>query len=222
MPHARAPGARPTITTVEGLAGRGSSPVQQAFSEAHALQCGYCTPGFLLSSVALADRGVDLAGAALREELAGNLCRCTGYQNIVEAVERYLRQAPRDVAMDKLPRLGASVKRKEDERLLRGSGRFVDDVEETAVAPRRHRPLPVPARAHCLHRRHRRRSRAARGRADRRGGRRPHGADHGAAPDSRRRPGSPTAGARDRPLRGRARGRGGRRRPRHRRGRAEL
>jgi carbon-monoxide dehydrogenase small subunit len=83
-----------SITTVEGLAGRGDlHPVQQAFRDAHALQCGYCTPGFLLSAVALAGRGVVLEGADLREELAGNLCRCTGYQNIVEAVARYLRQA---------------------------------------------------------------------------------------------------------------------------------
>jgi carbon-monoxide dehydrogenase small subunit len=82
-----------SITTVEGLAERGElHPVQQAFRDAHALQCGYCTPGFLLGAVALANRGVALEGAALREELAGNLCRCTGYQNIVEAVERYLRQ----------------------------------------------------------------------------------------------------------------------------------
>jgi len=83
-----------SITTVEGLAARGElHPVQQAFRDAHALQCGYCTPGFLLSAVALANHGVVLQGAALREELAGNLCRCTGYQNIVEAIERYLRQA---------------------------------------------------------------------------------------------------------------------------------
>jgi carbon-monoxide dehydrogenase small subunit len=83
-----------SITTVEGLAARGDlHPVQQAFRDAHALQCGYCTPGFLLGAVALANRGVALEGAALRDELAGNLCRCTGYQNIVEAVERYLRQA---------------------------------------------------------------------------------------------------------------------------------
>ncbi|HUF94395.1 MAG TPA: (2Fe-2S)-binding protein [Candidatus Limnocylindria bacterium] len=82
------------ITTVESLAGSGElHPVQQAFRDAHALQCGYCTPGFLLAAVALGSRGVVLEGAALREELAGNLCRCTGYQNIVEAVERYLRQA---------------------------------------------------------------------------------------------------------------------------------
>ncbi len=83
-----------SLTTVEGLADRGDlHPVQQAFRDAHGLQCGYCTPGFLMSAVALAGRGVVLEGAALREELAGNLCRCTGYQNIVEAVERYLRQA---------------------------------------------------------------------------------------------------------------------------------
>ncbi len=82
-----------TLTTVEGLAGRGElHPVQKAFRDAHGLQCGYCTPGFLLSAVALANRGVVLEGKSLRAELAGNLCRCTGYQNIVEAVERYLRQ----------------------------------------------------------------------------------------------------------------------------------
>jgi carbon-monoxide dehydrogenase small subunit len=82
------------ITTVEGLAGRGDlHPVQEAFRDAHGLQCGYCTPGFLLSAVAIASRGEALEGDALRAELAGNLCRCTGYQNIVEAVERYLAQA---------------------------------------------------------------------------------------------------------------------------------
>jgi carbon-monoxide dehydrogenase small subunit len=83
-----------TLTTVEGLAGRGElHPVQAAFRDAHGLQCGYCTPGFLLSALALAERGIVLEGEALRAELSGNLCRCTGYQNIVEAVERYLRQA---------------------------------------------------------------------------------------------------------------------------------
>ena len=83
-----------TLTTVEGLAGRGAlHPVQEAFRDAHGLQCGYCTPGFLLATVALAARGATLDGEALRAELAGNLCRCTGYQNIVEAVERYLRQS---------------------------------------------------------------------------------------------------------------------------------
>jgi len=89
------------VTTVEGLAGRGAfHPLQALFAETHALQCGYCTPGFLLTAVALADRGVVLEGAALREELAGNLCRCTGYQNIVEAVERHLRQSAARNAID--------------------------------------------------------------------------------------------------------------------------
>ena len=75
------------ITTVEGLAERTElHPVQQAFREAHGLQCGYCTPGFLLSAVALAERGRMLEGDALRAELAGNLCRCTGYARIFEAV----------------------------------------------------------------------------------------------------------------------------------------
>jgi carbon-monoxide dehydrogenase small subunit len=83
-----------SITTVEGLAGRGPlHPVQEIFRDAHGLQCGFCTPGFLMLAVALAARGEPLEGQALREELAGVLCRCTGYQNIVEAVERYLRQA---------------------------------------------------------------------------------------------------------------------------------
>ena len=83
-----------SITTVEGLAvGTDLHPLQQAFRDAHGLQCGYCTPGFLLSAVAIAGRGVVLQGAALREELAGNLCRCTGYHNIIDAVERFLRQA---------------------------------------------------------------------------------------------------------------------------------
>ena len=72
-----------SIATVESLAGHGElHPVQQAFRDAHALQCGYCTPGFLLTAVALAERGATLEGAALREELSGNLCRCTGYQNL--------------------------------------------------------------------------------------------------------------------------------------------
>ncbi len=85
------------ITTVEGLAGRGDlHPVQEAFRDAHGLQCGYCTPGFLLAAVAIGARGEALAGEALRAELAGNLCRCTGYQNIVDAVERYLKRAAGD------------------------------------------------------------------------------------------------------------------------------
>jgi aerobic-type carbon monoxide dehydrogenase small subunit (CoxS/CutS family) len=79
------------VRTVESLAvGDDLHPLQEAFQEAHGLQCGYCTPAFLMTSLALADRGVALDRETIREELAGVLCRCTGYQNIVSAVESYL------------------------------------------------------------------------------------------------------------------------------------
>jgi carbon-monoxide dehydrogenase small subunit len=78
------------ITTVEGLAPDGAPlhPVQQAFHEAHALQCGFCTPGFLLSVVALLRDLPAPSDDEIRRGLGGNLCRCTGYQNIVRAVRR--------------------------------------------------------------------------------------------------------------------------------------
>jgi carbon-monoxide dehydrogenase small subunit len=77
------------VTTVEGLApADGLSPVQQAFRECHALQCGFCTPGFLTTITAcLADNPAPTRADAI-EMIAGNLCRCTGYQNIVDAVLR--------------------------------------------------------------------------------------------------------------------------------------
>jgi carbon-monoxide dehydrogenase small subunit len=79
------------VTTVEGLSPRdGLSPLQQAFKDAHALQCGFCTPGFLATATALARSGARPNRDGLREELAGVLCRCTGYEPIVEAVERHL------------------------------------------------------------------------------------------------------------------------------------
>jgi carbon-monoxide dehydrogenase small subunit len=76
------------LTTVEGLAASGDAlhPVQRAFHETHALQCGFCTPGFLLSAVELLDLNPAPTEAVVRAWLSGNLCRCTGYQNIVEAV----------------------------------------------------------------------------------------------------------------------------------------
>jgi aerobic-type carbon monoxide dehydrogenase small subunit (CoxS/CutS family) len=84
------------IRTVESLAtGDELHPLQQAFRAAHGLQCGYCTPGFLMTSLALAGRGVALDRAAIRQELAGVLCRCTGYENIVTAVESYLARIGR-------------------------------------------------------------------------------------------------------------------------------
>ena len=78
------------ITTIEALNGEELHPAQRAFKEAHGLQCGYCTPAFILTSVALRERGLQFERDELKEELAGVLCRCTGYQNILTAVESYL------------------------------------------------------------------------------------------------------------------------------------
>jgi carbon-monoxide dehydrogenase small subunit len=76
-----------TVTTVEGLADwRGLHPIQQAFIEEDALQCGFCTPGILIATKALLDREPDPSEERIRTWLAGNLCRCTGYEVIVRAV----------------------------------------------------------------------------------------------------------------------------------------
>lgn len=75
------------ITTVEGLASNGDlHPMQTAFHENHALQCGFCTPGMILAAHDLLGRNADPDDAEIRHALEGNLCRCTGYQNIVKAV----------------------------------------------------------------------------------------------------------------------------------------
>lgn len=77
-----------TVQTIEGLAESGSfHPVQEAFWEKHGLQCGYCTPGMIMSSVALLERNPKPTEDDIRHGLEGNLCRCTGYQNIVRAVQ---------------------------------------------------------------------------------------------------------------------------------------
>lgn len=76
------------ITTIEGLAdGNGLHPIQDAFWEKHGLQCGFCTPGMIITAVDLLDRNPDPSEHEIREALEGNLCRCTGYQNIVKAVK---------------------------------------------------------------------------------------------------------------------------------------
>jgi aerobic carbon-monoxide dehydrogenase small subunit len=75
------------ITTIEGLAtGDQMHPVQEAFREYHALQCGYCTPGMVMAAVSLIEENGEMDEAQVREGLEGNLCRCTGYHNIVQAV----------------------------------------------------------------------------------------------------------------------------------------
>ncbi|MEU0516538.1 (2Fe-2S)-binding protein [Streptosporangium sp. NPDC006007] len=78
------------ITTVEGLAGPGGamSPVQRAFAECHGLQCGFCTPGFLCTVTALLRENPAPTREEVLEGVSGNLCRCTGYQNIVRSVHR--------------------------------------------------------------------------------------------------------------------------------------
>ncbi len=84
------------ITTVEGLAHADGSlgPVQQAFLECHGLQCGFCTPGFLTTITAGLRENPHPTHEQARQMIAGNLCRCTGYQNIVKAVERAAELAP--------------------------------------------------------------------------------------------------------------------------------
>ncbi len=75
------------ITTVEGLAKNGNlHPVQKAFAECHGLQCGYCTPGLLLSTLHLLSRTPKPTDKQIRKAIAGNTCRCTGYQNIFKAI----------------------------------------------------------------------------------------------------------------------------------------
>jgi carbon-monoxide dehydrogenase small subunit len=77
-----------SITTIEGLAQPDGTmhPMQAAFKDCHGLQCGFCTPGMVMSAVDLCKRHPDADEAQIREQLEGNICRCTGYQNIVRAV----------------------------------------------------------------------------------------------------------------------------------------
>lgn len=74
------------VRTIEGLATDVLHPMQRAFSEHHALQCGFCTPGMIMTAIDLLRREPDADETRVREQLAGNLCRCTGYENIVNAV----------------------------------------------------------------------------------------------------------------------------------------
>jgi carbon-monoxide dehydrogenase small subunit len=76
------------VTTVEGLATNGElHPMQKAFHENHALQCGFCTPGMMISAIDLVTKNPDADETAIRKGLEGNICRCTGYHNIVKAVQ---------------------------------------------------------------------------------------------------------------------------------------
>lgn len=85
-----------TVETVEGLGGQQTDPgalhpLQECFWQSQGLQCGFCTPGFLMAAVAAVDETPDLTRPEWRARLSGNLCRCTGYESIVNAVTRYAR-----------------------------------------------------------------------------------------------------------------------------------
>jgi aerobic-type carbon monoxide dehydrogenase small subunit (CoxS/CutS family) len=81
-----------SLRTIEGLAENGDHPLQRAFHERHALQCGFCTAGFLMSLEPFVRENHDPSEAQIREALAGNLCRCTGYRGMVEAVAQAGRE----------------------------------------------------------------------------------------------------------------------------------
>jgi carbon-monoxide dehydrogenase small subunit len=82
------------VTTIEGLAANGDlHPVQEGFWEKHGLQCGYCTPGMIIAASQIIDRNPNPSREEIRHGLEGNLCRCTGYQHIVEAVEYAAKKA---------------------------------------------------------------------------------------------------------------------------------
>jgi carbon-monoxide dehydrogenase small subunit len=81
------------IRTLEGLEKNGElTRIQEAFIEEGAIQCGFCTPGFVMSATVLLERGVMLTRDAVKKLMAGNLCRCTGYHNIVNAVEKVMHE----------------------------------------------------------------------------------------------------------------------------------
>jgi carbon-monoxide dehydrogenase large subunit len=121
------------VLTVEGLAEEGQScRLQNSFRNNNGLQCGFCTPGFLMSATALLKSGQRIDEQTVRGALSGNLCRCTGYKGIVDAVMEAARSddeggddavAPRGEEL-----IGASVDRVEDERLLHGRGLYTSDI----------------------------------------------------------------------------------------------
>ena len=170
------------MTTIEGLAPDGDlHPVQQAFWEAHGLQCGFCTPGMVLATCDLLSHTPNPTEAEIRHALEGNYCRCTGYHNIVQAVQlaasgrdpsgaakgrdlRYsgVRQricrrarpsaAPCEGVMAHEPYVGQPIKRVEDPRFLTGAGRYTDDLTLPGML---HVAMVRSPYAHAAHHGHR-------------------------------------------------------------------
>jgi aerobic carbon-monoxide dehydrogenase small subunit len=96
------------ITTIEGIANGEWHPLQSSFREEHALQCGYCTPGMIMAAADLLRENPDPSEQEIRDGLEGNLCRCTGYQNIVRAVRR-AAQSSQAVRSSPATQAGATV-----------------------------------------------------------------------------------------------------------------
>ena len=89
------------IRTLEGLEKNGElTRIQEAFIEEGAIQCGFCTPGFVMSATVLLERGETLSREAIKKQMSGNLCRCTGYQNIINAVEKVMKENQQDERND--------------------------------------------------------------------------------------------------------------------------
>ena len=115
------------VTTIEGISsGQQLHPVQDAFRKAHALQCGFCTPGMVMRAIDLLDENPTPTRAEIRAGLNGNYCRCTGYQNIVTAIEHVSQN--RLIHTDDANTIGASPPRKEDRRFLIGRGKYTADT----------------------------------------------------------------------------------------------
>ncbi len=121
-----------SVETIEGLARNGElHPLQVAFAEAGAIQCGFCTPGMIMSSKALLDRDPDPGEEEIKKALQGNLCRCTGYIKIVDAVglaARYLREKRREEEQDIIARVGENIIKNDAVAKARGEPFFVDDL----------------------------------------------------------------------------------------------
>jgi aerobic-type carbon monoxide dehydrogenase small subunit (CoxS/CutS family) len=91
------------VTTIEGLEQDGKlHPLQEAFQESFSFQCGFCTPGFVMTALALLEEGGEWDETELREQLSGNLCRCTGYQSIVEGVQLAVRKMSESAATERV------------------------------------------------------------------------------------------------------------------------
>ncbi len=129
------------VTTIEGLGSEGNlHPMQEAFWNNHGLQCGYCTPGMIMAAAALLEENPKPSEQEIRHGLEGNLCRCTGYHNIISVGARCLRAVRlrggvgMSVATAALGgSVGAALRRKEDPPLITGMGRYLDDISVTGM-----------------------------------------------------------------------------------------